>query len=137
MNNNQSPARWRYDRGEGRLKHRWGKLVAGFEPGNRGAVGKCPCDVTQEEAEAALNAGLPLPELAGGDHPRRIYAVFRGVIYEAVPTVPGVSYHAYPWRGDLPGRSRLPRTILAKLEQQALESGHWEEFKTWLRRYGG
>jgi hypothetical protein len=51
--------------------------------------------------------------------PERIYAVYRGVIYEAMPTIRGLSYHGFPWRGDLKGRRPLPKTILKQLRHMA------------------
>jgi hypothetical protein len=41
MTSDEAP-RWRYERGEGRYKHRWSNDYAGFEPGGKGPVGKCP-----------------------------------------------------------------------------------------------
>lgn len=131
-----SKERWRYERGEGRHKHCWAKPVAGFEPSGKGAIGKCPNDIDEALAEEILNRGVPLYEAEEDDYPARIYAVHRGVIYEAVPTRPGVSYHGYPWRGDIPGRPALPRGVLKKLEDLALAANEEREFKKWLRKYG-
>ena len=50
---------------------------------------------------------------------------------------PGISYHAYPWRGDLPGRRKLSRRILRKLRQNADRKGERKELEKWLKKYGG
>lgn len=132
----EDPPRWRYDRGEGRYKHRWANDYAGFEPGSKGAVGKCPSSIDETLAEQILNAGIGFYESDTDRSPSRIYATYRGVIYEAVPTVPDCSYHGYPWRGDLPGRTPLPKRILRHLEAQARSSGYLREHKQWLKRFG-
>ena len=129
--------RWQYERGEGRYKHRWGKDYAGFEPGDKGPIGKCPSSIDQTTAETLLNHGVPFYESADAGSPARIYSVHRGVIYESVPTTPGESYHGYPWRGDLPGRPPLPRSILKQLQQQANSTNDLRAFNQWLRKYGG
>ncbi len=50
---------WHYERGDHRHKHRWKHDFAGFVPGKKGPIGKCPKHVTQEIAEKALNEGVP------------------------------------------------------------------------------
>lgn len=127
---------WRYERGEGRHKHRWANDYAGFQPGSKGPVGKCPNSIDETLAERILNQEIPFFESEDDAFPTRIYAVYRGVIYEAVPTTPGVSWHGYPWRGDLPGRAPLPRRIRNRLEEQAKAAGDLQEFKRWLKKYG-
>lgn len=126
---------WRYERGEGRTKHRWRHDYAGFVPGDRGPCGKCASSINQELAEVLLNEGVPFFETSNLDWPSRIYAVYQGTIYEAVPTIPGTSYHGYPWRGDLPGRTPLPRTVMRRLEAKAHERHEADEFKKWLNKY--
>ena len=128
--------RWRYERGEGRHKHRWKNDYAGFQPDGKGAIGKCPKHINNELAEQILSRGIPDYDLEFDAFPARIYAVYLGVIYEAVPTTPGSSYHAYPWRGDLPGRDPMPDFIKTELEKRAKKSGYLSEFKQWLRKYG-
>ena len=132
QNDSGSEVRWRYERGEGRYKHRWGNDYAGFEPGHKGPIGKCPSSIDQTAAEALLNRGVPFYESADAGSPARIYSLHRGVVYESVPTTPGESYHGYPWRGDLPGRSPLPRAIVRQLRQQAESTNELREFKQWL-----
>lgn len=125
---------WRYERGEGRHKHRWSNDYAGFKPTEKGPVGMCPKHITEKVATEILNQGVPYYEDDDDSAPARIFAVYRGVIYECVPTQPGVSWHGYPWRGDQKKRS-LPRRIERRLEQQAEESGYGNEFRQWLKKY--
>ena len=138
MSVDNSENKWRYERGEGRRKHLWDKDYAGFQPSRRGAVGKCPRHVTEEIAQKILNEEA-IPVYDGDDRrfPDRFYAVYKGVVYEAAATQPGVSYHAYPWRGDLPGRKNLSRRVLRKLCQNADRKGEIKELERWLKKYGG
>ena len=106
-------------------------------PTDRGPVGKCAKSIDQEGAERLLNDGVPFLESADSGWPARIYGVYQGAIYEAVPTTPGESYHGYPWRGDLPGRSPLPRSLRKALEARAASQNEEREFKQWLTKYGG
>lgn len=131
-------SKWRYERGEGRTKHRWRHDHAGFQPTGKGAVGKCPRHVSDELAERLLNEeAIGVHESDDSQVPDCFYAVYRGVVYEAVPTRPGVSYHAYPWRGDLPGRKGLRRWILRELRTRADKRGEREDLERWLKMYGG
>jgi hypothetical protein len=128
---------WEYERGDHRHKHRWKNDYAGFMPGEKGPIGKCPRHVTKELAEKALNEGVPFhdsPEDAGA-FPDKIYIVYKGVIYEAVVTTPGKSFHAYPWRADLPGRPPLPNSILRQLEEKLKSQEDKKLFKRWLKKY--
>lgn len=125
-----------YERGEGRYKHRWNKDEAGFVPSAKGAVGKCPKSITQEIATKILTKGIPYYDQDGDAQPAKIYSVYKGVIYEAVPTSPGVSWHGYPWRGDLPGRHTLSRKMFRQLKQQAEQENHLKEYEQWLKQYG-
>lgn len=135
MNETGAATQWRYERGEGRYKHRWNKDYAGFVPGDKGAVGKCPKCITEELATEILNQGVPYYDDPDEQTPTKIYAVYKGVIYEAAPTMPGISWHGYPWRGDLKGRRPLPGKIIRKLRQQSEESGYISEFDQWLTQY--
>lgn len=125
-----------YERGEGRHKHRWNKDEAGFEPSKRGAVGKCPKSITQEVATAILAKGILYYDQPDDAQPAKIYSVYKGVIYEAVPTTPGVSWHGYPWRGDLPGRNTLTRKIKNRLRIIAEAENYTKEHEQWLKEYG-
>ena len=137
MTDSSESNEWVYDRGDGRFKHRWDRPYAGFVPGNKGSVGKCSCEITRDIAELVLNEGIPLPvdKGRGETFPKKIYCVYAGAIYEAVPTMPGVSYHGYPWRGDLKGRASIPRRIMRKLREMAEKQGFSEEFRSWEKKY--
>ena len=128
---------YRYETGERRFKHKWKQKTAGFERSGTGYVGKCPSDVTHEIAEERLNAGIPVYDSEESVWPSKIYTIFRGVVYEAVPTNPGRSYHAYPWRGDLPGRRPLVRWVRKRLRDLAIEWNELSEYKEWMKKYGG
>lgn len=125
---------WKYEKGEHRKKHLWSKPEAGFTGSDRSLVGKCPCNVLPEEANELLKRGIPSGFSPEG-WPDRIYAVLRGVVYEAVPTIKGVSYHAYPWR-FLPNRNYLPKLVLNELHKQAQTEGTEKQFKKWIKEYG-
>lgn len=133
----ESEVRWHDERGDGRNKHRWKQDYAGFVPGKKGPIGKCPKSIDLRAAEQLLNRGVSFYESADDGWPARSYAIHRGVIYEAVMTAPGRSYHGYPWRGDLPGRSQLPRSIVNQLRRQAESTNDLEAFDTWRSDYGG
>lgn len=135
MNESYMVTQWRYERGEGRYKHRWNKDEAGFVPEDKGMVGKCPESITEELATKILNQGVPYFDDPDDQIPAKIYSVYKGVIYEAVPTQLGISWHGYPWRGDLKGRRPLPAKIIRKLRQQSEESGYTREFEQWLTQY--
>jgi hypothetical protein len=94
--------------------------------------------VTTETAEKVLNReAIRVYDAEDSHHPDRLYAVYRGVVYELVPTRPGVFYHGYPWRGDLPGRPGLPRWVLRALRECADRRAERRELEKWLKKYGG
>lgn len=128
---------WKYERGEGRYKHRWKNDYAGFKPSRKGPIGKCPKSIDEALANEILNSGVPYYEFDDSEFPDKIFCLYRGVVYEAVPTQPGISWHGYPWRGDLPGRLPLPRKIQRKLEKMAKTDGYFDEYKAWMKEYSG
>lgn len=132
---------YKYDRGEHRHKHCWNHDKAGFVVwAGHHEVGKCPKSINNEVAEAILNQGVAEPDpfpasgLGPESYPQRLYGVYRGVIYEAVPTQPG-SYHGYPWQARN-GRSQLPVEIVDRLREMAVRQGCVETFERWLDEYG-
>jgi len=129
--------KWRYDPGDGKKKHAWSKDEAGFAPSDKGPIGKCPASITLSDAENILNEGFPV--YADGDKkaPDRIYNVDNGVIYEARRTEYGKSYHGFPWRGDRGFGPRIPARIMKKLQERAAENGDSQEFKKWVKKFGG
>ena len=129
---NQALTNLLYERGEGRYKHVWKHDRAGFVPSGRGAVGKCHRSITQDVASGLLRSGIVPPDpfedpSAGTAPPERIYNVYRGVPYVAVPTRPGTSYHGYPHRG------RLEPGVVALLRERAEQEGTLREYEKWLR----
>lgn len=124
---------WVFERGDGRYKHRWSKDEAGFIEKDSTSIGKCHASITQAIAETLLNTGVPY-NAPGCDAPEHIYATYRGVIYEAAPTQPGISFHGYPWRGNQ-GRPALPPRILKGLRLQAQQQGYLKEFEQWFNQY--
>lgn len=124
---------WIFERGDGRYKHRWSHDEAGFVGKDGESIGKCHSSITESVAQQMLNSGITY-NAPGCDTIEHIYATYRGVIYEAAPTQPGVSFHGYPWRGNQ-GRPALPPRILKKLRLQAQQQGYLKEFEQWLNQY--
>lgn len=128
---------YKYDRGDHRRKHCWNRDSADFVEEQGHLVGKCPSTVTDAVAERLLNQAVAEPDpfavrgRATAAWPRRLYAVYHGVVYEAVPTQPGTSYHGYPWRGRS-GRGPLPTEVIEQLRIQAGAEGFSREFEGWL-----
>lgn len=127
---------WIYDPGKGKKKHAWAKDEAGFEPSEKGPVGKCPGSITPAKAEELLNQGFPVYEDEGSDVPSRIYNVYMGVIYEARRTEYGKSFHGFPWRGDMAIGRRIPAGVRKRLEDRARENNEWRELKRWIKNFG-
>ena len=92
----------------------------GFSPLPRIAL------LSQEEEPDARQRS-PNSFSAGTAPPERIYNVYRGVPYVAVPTRPGTSYHGYPHRG------RLEPGVVALLRERAEQEGTLREYEKWLR----
>ena len=124
---------WLYERGDGRYKHRWNKDEAGFVLKNGAGVGKCHASIDENAATLLLRNGV-VYNAPGTDEPEHVYAVYRGVIYEAAPTRPGVSFHGYPWSGNQ-GRPPLPPRILRDLKTRAEHEGYLREFAQWLKQH--
>lgn len=121
---------WTYDPGDGRCKHRWNRNYAGHVREGKRLVGKCPKTLNHARAEAALNAGFDYFDRRGnGSHPSRIFAVIDGVVYGAMPTMPGVSYHGFPeLAADLPPDPAVYHAILGLAEAD----GSRKEVEKWL-----
>lgn len=99
--------------------------------GNR-TVGKCPKSFTIEFAEAALNSGYEYFERRRPvGYPSRIFAVIKGTVYRAVPTLAGVSYHGFPELkpDDLPPDPAVKEAIL----DLAAADGSREEVEQWFK----
>lgn len=126
--------RWRYEPDENpKKKHAWGKLEAGFVRHGERLVGKCPSDLSNEDAERLLNEGIP--EIAARprvDYPARIWAIHDGVLYKARPTNRGKSYHGCPASPD--EFERLDDDMRDAILQRARELGQERELRKWLSR---
>jgi hypothetical protein len=59
-------------------KHSWSKTEAGFIGSSKGAIGKCPNDVSLEEASKVLNKGIPLQDAPQG-YPTKYMQFFGGL----------------------------------------------------------
>jgi hypothetical protein len=130
-----------YDRGDHRYKHCWNQDRADFVAEGNAVIGKCPNGIDDAVAQRILDRALPEPdpflsqEGTSTRSPSRLYGVHLGIVYEAVPTTPGRSFHGYPWRRR-PGRARLPSDLVAQLRRQAEESGHERQFDRWMKEHG-
>jgi len=114
----------------GAPKHKrgWDRDDAGFVGRDEGLVGKCPDDMTLDEAEALLNEGIPVPDPAeDGEEPENIYAVHDGVVYRAVVTRRGHSYHGFP--------AGAQREVLPPTDEKILEQAREKDCETEVRRW--
>lgn len=123
-----------YERGEGRHKHKWKKDHAGFVDRGRGLVGKCHKSIDEVVAADLLERAIAEPPLYDPpfDDPRRLFNVYRGVPYVAVPTVPGVSWHGYPWKGRLAPDVR--DALAARVEEEG-NGAYRRTWREWLKRH--
>lgn len=129
-----STGTWNYDPGP-RQKHKWEKDIAGFDEQSDGRkIGKCPSSMSSDDAEQLLNEGVDgtsgVSDRADADYPENIYSVDeQGVVYRAVPTRPGHSYHGFP-AGD---QRRISRRVKDELLERAAEKDCETEAKRWMR----
>ena len=125
---NQTEQKWKYDPGDDRHKHHWSHDYAAFAFKDGKWIGKCPNTITLDLAEKLLNEGIPLfnPRKAI-DAPNAIFNVHEGVIYKAVPTLPGYSYHGYP-------EIDMPNETFNQLLKRAEEKGCKKELIKWLKK---
>jgi hypothetical protein len=125
---------WKYAPDEDpKRKHYWNQAYAGFVEVDGVQVGKCPNCITNEQAEVALNDGIPWhnPRVPKTGWPDRFYIVHGGVVYRAKPTNPGSSYHAFP---ELPSElNKLPRAVRDQIVARAQELGCQSEVAEWMR----
>lgn len=133
MTSGQPTRRWRYQVDEDRKrKHHWNEPRAGFVEVGGEQVGKCPVNVTLDQAERLLNEqAVPYHNpKAPGPNPDRIYVVHEGVVYRAVPTVAGVSFHGFP---DSPERLRsLPKVVRRQILDLADRLGCKDQVLKWM-----
>jgi hypothetical protein len=98
-------------------------------------VGKCPKGVTRAHAESLLNSNnrLELTEPRSvGAGPDRIYVFSQGVLYRAVRTVPGRSYHAFPEHAK--GVIELTRAQQKRLWNWARDLRIEAQIRKWLNQ---
>jgi hypothetical protein len=124
---------WRYEPDETpKRKHHWKENFAGFETVGSVLVAKCPNGMSLEQAEDLLNDGIEWsPRGWLNDYPQRIYAVLDGVLYRAMPTNPGASYHGFPEH-----HSRFPagnRALRQRVLEQAARRGCELELRRWMK----
>lgn len=126
---------WEYETDENpKRKHHWNRNEAGHLEVQGVLVSKCPANLSNAEAEALLNEGIPFypPSKPQNGHPRRIYAVLNGVVYRATPTNPGTSYHGFPeLRENLPPHRFLHRAIMERARLEGKDSE--EAVRKWLK----
>src|SRR5262245_24143641 len=127
----EAPPRRRYDKGERRNKHVGRSSepeLASIEGTPRHVIGRCPNDIADEEKLRLLNQAIPLNDPdRNAPSAKRLYAVYRGAIYEAQTSDHGWSYHAYPYKG------KLSSSILNDLRRMAVEEGSLRSFDKWVR----
>ena len=131
--------RWTYEpRGTPQVpkpKHGWANDEPGFEEGVGGQIiGKCPAGISNTEAEQLLNEGISWTNPHSHhkeDWPEQIYVVHQGVIYRAIPTRGGISYHGFP------AARRVPRSLKEKILRRARDLGCETEVKRWMRKHMG
>lgn len=126
-------SRWLYEPDERpKRKHRWRHAHAGFVEQCGEKVGKCPSDLTDAMAEELLNTqAVPyFNPKARGPSPDRLYVVHEGVVYRAVPTRAGRSFHGFPESPE--HLARLPRAVLAQILALAERLGCKDRVQDWM-----
>lgn len=125
---------WKYEVDEKpKRKHHWDQPFADFLKVHGVLIGKCPSNLSFEEAEKLLNEGVAYPpDTSIGSAPARIYSVKDGVVYRATSTNPGVSYHGFPELGS--ELRRLPKSTLKAIIELAERKGCSAEVQKWIKR---
>lgn len=122
-----------YDKGERRHKHVGSKDEPEFQHDDsnpKKIIGKCPKNVPDDERDRLLQEAIYLDDVESDlAVPKRIYAVYKGAIYEAQTSDFGKTYHAYPFRGKLSAK------IIERLKSMADEEKCRDEFDGWVKRY--
>jgi hypothetical protein len=122
-----------YDKGERRHKH----VATGNEPqfvfdsdNPRKVVGKCPSTIEDEVRDALLERAVPLENVDRELRPpKKVYAVYKGAIYEAQTSDHGTTYHAYPHKG------KLSDGIVRLLEAMADQDDCRDAFDAWRKKH--
>lgn len=123
---------WKYESDQRpKRKHHWSRNEAGFVVVDGHRVGKCPQKLSSARAEELVNKGFQyFPFRWTKAYPSRIYVVDDGVLYRAVPTNPGVSYHGFP--EDPAAFQELPAETRKQILEHARDLGQLEEVRKWL-----
>lgn len=128
-----NPHKWLYEPDENpKRKHHWAENRAGFVTVGATFVGKCPSGMSIETAQMLLDTGIEWsPKMWDQPYPQRIYSVWDGVLYRAMPTVPGRSYHGFPEDPSRfpPGNRALRDQIRALAEERDCE----RELRGWMK----
>jgi len=124
---------WEYEPDEKpKRKHSWDKEEAGFITIGTAIVGKCPKGISNSTARELLNTGIHWsPKYWEHSYPKRIYVIYQDVLYRAVSTNPGNSYHAFPEDPD--SFSELPKVLKKKILDHAERLGCLEGIRRWLK----
>jgi hypothetical protein len=120
---------WKYERRDQSesghpTKHRWDKPYADIIEQQNGEIeGKCPCTITVQEAEGLLNTGIEFfPDGWDKSYPLAVYNFHEGVVYKALRTRSGYSYHGFPCCG--------PHTKGQKKRDMTLDCTPWVRQET-------
>jgi hypothetical protein len=112
-----------------RRKHQWTNAYAEVVAQDGGHVGKCPNDLTQQEAQRLLEDGIPYHgRYSRKSRPERVYNIRDGVPYRA--HIMGRVYHGFP---EVP--SEIPPEVMEELRNRAEDEGSTAQFEAWLERY--
>lgn len=122
-----------YSSPENRHKHRWSKNNAGFDRYYGQIVGKCPNNITWDEAQKLLCEAIPDPpdEYNDDPYPKLLYNVRKGVIYRAVGDGRSNKYHAFP-ADDI---NSIDSDTLDILKKRANNAADMKVFKRWKKDY--
>lgn len=140
---NDHATRYRYEPkrdASGRpIKHKWAEPRADFRYGPDGhPEGMCPSTLSVDLAENLLNEGFPYsPQGWTKAHPKYIYNVHEGVVFKAVETNPGRSYHGFPCPGPKthPRKPDMTEKTKRALLELADQKGCRQEVETWFREH--
>ncbi len=87
--------------------------------------------MSNETAEEVLNRGVPVfSDRFRTAHPAEVYCIHRGVVYRAIPTNPGQSYHGFP---ELPKALRgLRKDLRNRILDLARQLNQEDEVRDWI-----
>lgn len=95
-------------------------------------VGKCPGNMTLEQAQALLDEGFPFSQKGRGM--QGVYAVASdGVLYRAIWTTRGRSLHGFPEQPEKFPRDLAGKDLKDRLLARAKVLGCETELRVWMR----